>query len=205
MNRLRRAAVLTRLIEELRKNGSWCGETHVQKTTLFLQNLMQVPLGFDFILYKHGPFSFDLRDELTSLRADELIKLEPQWGYGSRLATTDRAVYIQKLYSKTVDEYKDSLSFVAQKLGNKTVAGLERLGTAFFITDGSPNLSVDQRIERLTTLKPHVGRDEAIAAVREVDQIIAAAGLHRADRRASFAATATASSPNHSNYRSKSP
>src|SRR6516225_10114425 len=95
MDRLRMAAVLTRLIEQLRARGSWCGETHVQKATLFLQDLMCVPLGFDFILYKHGPFSFDLRDELTSLRADGLIKLEPQWGYGPRIATTDRSHYIQ--------------------------------------------------------------------------------------------------------------
>jgi len=45
---------------------------------LFLQDLMRVPLELEFILYKHGPFSFDLRSELTSLRADELVKLEPQ-------------------------------------------------------------------------------------------------------------------------------
>jgi len=78
MDRLRKAALQTRLIEQLRKEGSWCGETHVQKATLFLQDLMRVPLELEFILYKHGPFSFDLRSELTSLRADELVKLEPQ-------------------------------------------------------------------------------------------------------------------------------
>src|SRR5712691_6659948 len=108
MDRLRRAALLTRLIEQLRQSGSWCGETHVQKATLFLQQLMRVPLGFDFILYKHGPFSFDLRDELTSLRADELVKLEPQQGYGPRIVTTDRSAYIQELYSKTLEQYDGS-------------------------------------------------------------------------------------------------
>jgi uncharacterized protein YwgA len=60
MDRLRRAAILTRLIEQLRNGGSWCGETHVQKATFFLQELLNVPLSLDFILYKHGPFSFDL-------------------------------------------------------------------------------------------------------------------------------------------------
>jgi hypothetical protein len=179
MDRLRKAAVLTRLVEQLRQNGSWCGETHMQKTALFLQNLMLVPLGFDFILYKHGPFSFDLRDELTSLRADELIKLEPQRGYGPRIATTERAAYIQRLYPKTVQQYEDSLAFITQKLGRKGVAELERLATAFYVTDGAARCStVDQRAANLTALKPHVGRDEATAAVREVDQIIADARLH---------------------------
>ena len=59
MDRLRRAAILTQLVGNLRREGSWCGETHVQKATFFLQELMEVPLGFNFVLNKHGPFSFD--------------------------------------------------------------------------------------------------------------------------------------------------
>jgi hypothetical protein len=184
MDRLRRASVLMRLIEQLRQNGSWCGETHVQKATLFLQNLMHVPLGFDFILYKHGPFSFDLRDELTSLRADELVRLEPQSGYGPRIATTDRSGYVQGLYSKTLEKYEESISFVARKLGNKGVAELERLATALFLTDSTaPYSSVEERAGKLTAVKPHVGRDEAIAAVAEVDGIIAEGNPLLADRR----------------------
>jgi uncharacterized protein YwgA len=173
MDRLRRAAVLTRLIEQLRRNGSWCGETHVQKAALFLQDLMRVPLGLDFILYKHGPFSFDLRDELTSLRADGLVKLEPQQGYGPRIATTDRSTYIQGLYSKTLEKYDSPISFVAEKLGRKRVTDLERLATAFYVTNQiADHSSVDERAAELTALKPHIGRDEAVAAVTEVDQII---------------------------------
>ena len=173
MDRLRRAALLTRLIERLRRKGSWCGETHVQKATLFLQDLMHVPLGLDFILYKHGPFSFDLRDELTSLRADELIKLEPQLGYGPRIATTDRSRYIQGLYSKTLEKYDDSISFVTEKLGNKGVADLERLATALYVRQElTDDLSIDERAAKLTALKPHIARDEAVAAIVEVDQII---------------------------------
>jgi uncharacterized protein YwgA len=176
MDRLRRAAVLTRLMEQLRQRGSWCGETHVQKATLFLQDLMHVPLEFDFILYKHGPFSFDLRDELTSLRADELIRLEPQWGYGPRIATTDRSKYIQGLYSKTIERYDDSISFVTQKLGSKGVADLERLATALYLTQRSAGSSIDERANKLVEIKPHIAKDEAVAALREVDQIIEQAG-----------------------------
>ena len=47
MNRLERATILVTLIEKLSMEGSWCGETHVQKATYFLQELMGVPLGFN--------------------------------------------------------------------------------------------------------------------------------------------------------------
>jgi hypothetical protein len=161
----------------LRQKGSWCGETHVQKSTLFLQDLMRVPLGFDFILYKHGPFSFDLRDELTSLRADELTKLEPQWSYGPRIATTERSKYIQGLYSKTLERYDSAISFVTDKLAGKGVNDLERLATGFYVTcRDAGHASLDERAAKLTELKPHVGRDDAVAAIREVDEIIAQAG-----------------------------
>ena len=167
------AAVLTRLIEQLRAHGSWCGETHVQKATLFLQDLTRVPLGFDFILYKHGPFSFDLRDELTSLRADGLIKLEPQWGYGPRITTTDRSQYIQGLYPKTLQQYDGAISFVCSKLGSKGMAELERLATALYVTQHlAEDPSVDGRAAKITALKPHIGRDEAVVAITEVDRII---------------------------------
>lgn len=173
MDRLRRAALLTRLMEQLRQKGSWCGETHVQKATLFLQDLMHVPFGFDFILYKHGPFSFDLRDELTALRADELVKLEPQWRYGPRIVTTDRSKYIQGIYTKSLEKYDDKISFVAEKLGNKGVADLERLATALYVTQRAGiGPSIDDRAAKLTALKPHIGRDDALSAVIEVDQVI---------------------------------
>ena len=89
MNRLQRAAVLTALADELRKRGSWCGETHLQKATYFLQSLLGVPLGYEFILYKHGPYSFDLHDELTALCTDQLLELRPQpYPYGPSLLPT---------------------------------------------------------------------------------------------------------------------
>lgn len=173
MNKLKRAAVLTRLMEELRKRGSWCGETHVQKSCFFLQKLMEVPLGFDFILYKHGPFSFDLRDELTCLRADNLIRLEPQWPYGPKLVPTDLGKHIQEICQNTVQMYDDHIAFVADKLGAKDVSCLERLATALFVTlDAEKGASVDERSRRLTELKPHISHDEAKAAVEEVDQFI---------------------------------
>ena len=76
MKRLQQAAILVSLIEALEKKDSWCGETNVQKATYFLQELFGVPLGFKFILYKYGPYSFDLSEKLTYLCADSILDLE---------------------------------------------------------------------------------------------------------------------------------
>jgi len=134
---------------------------------------MKIPLGFDFILYKHGPFSFDLRDELTGMRADNLISLESQFPYGPRFALTEQSEYLQTVFSKTLKIYDADISFVAEKLGSMGVAELERLATALFITKRvPPGTSVGTRADELTRRKPHIPPDASIAAMQAADRII---------------------------------
>jgi uncharacterized protein YwgA len=71
---MQRDAVLLSLMNEMRAKGSWCGETHIQKSVYFLQELLEVPMNLEFILYKHGPYSFDLADAVTAMRADSLLE-----------------------------------------------------------------------------------------------------------------------------------
>ncbi len=176
MDRLRKAALLTRLIEGLCGKGDWCGETHVQKTAFFVQELMGVPLGFQFILYKHGPFSFGLRDELTALRADGLLELKPRL-YGAQLVPTKQCEYIQGFYPKTLAKYEKSIGFVVEKFGGKGVVELERLATAFYVGKRwGEEASIDSRAKKVTELKPHITLERARDAVREVDRIASEAG-----------------------------
>ena len=171
MNRMRKAGLLTRLIEELHDNRSWCGETHVQKATFFAQELTKIPLGFDFILYKHGPFSFDLRDELTALRADGLLKLETQWPYGPRISPTQQSEYIKSLYPTTLKKYETAVAFVTDRISDKDVIELERLATAFYVSRLAEETSVEERATRLTSLKPHISQENARCAIRAIDKI----------------------------------
>jgi hypothetical protein len=92
MNRLQRAALLTELADKLREQGSWCGETHLQKATYFLQTLRLVPTGYDFILSKFGPFAFDLAEETISTCYN--ARLRP-----SRYAMTLRKFSLTRLQS----------------------------------------------------------------------------------------------------------
>ncbi len=169
---MRRAALLTRLIEELKSRGSWCGETHIQKAAYFAQHLAKIPMGYDFILYIHGPFSFDLRYELTALRADGLLKLETQRPYGARIISTDQSKYIQSFYPKTLEKYGNRIDFVAGELGGKGVVDLERLGTALYVGEQrKDDASADEKARRVTNLKPHISPEDALEAVKEIDRI----------------------------------
>lgn len=172
MERIERDAILLALLGQLRAEGSWCGETHMQKAAFFLQDLMRVPISFDFILYKHGPFSFDLRDELTAMRADGILVLQSQEPYGPSLIVGPSAADIEKRHKGTVKQYQKQIAFVAASLGNKQVVELERLATAQFVIQQSGGASDPNALaRRISALKPHIAPELAVEAVNEVREL----------------------------------
>lgn len=177
MKRLSRAALLTKLVPELKKWGSWAGETHIQKAAYLLQHLLGVPFGYSFVLYRHGPFSFELRDELTALRADALLALEPQRPpYGPRFTVSDQADDFQKHFPQTISEHIQSIEIIAEKINNKNVADLEKITTAFWVSSNKSDLSDRERVDELVRLKPHITRVEARHAFRDVQILIQETG-----------------------------
>lgn len=169
MNRTAKITVLLSLIENLEENGSWCGETHIQKSCYFLQEMLGAELEYNFILYKHGPYSFDLSDELGALRADSLLKVVPQHPYGPRLLPTENWENLKSNFPKTLKKHKEQINFLAQWLKNKGVSDLEKLATAYYVTQHNKNASQKDRAEEICSYKPHISCEEALNAVSEVE------------------------------------
>jgi hypothetical protein len=169
--------VLVGLARRLHDRGSWGGETHLQKAAYLLHELGGAPFDFDFILYKHGPFSFELRDELGTMRADRLVEREVQvQPYGARFVVTDRGEELEKRFARTMERYGPALDWVADRLGDRGVMELERLATALWLTrELRETSSVEERAGRLHQVKPHVSISDAAGAVREIDEMLAQA------------------------------
>lgn len=175
MNRLVQEALLVGLARRLAERGSWTGETHLQKAAYLLSELRDVDFDFDFILYKHGPFSFELRDELSHMRADGLIRsVVPDPRYGPQLLVTEDGEALERELKRMTERYGESLDWVADMLGGKGVMDLERLATAMWLTRREPG-AVRERAEAVVKVKPHISLDDAIASVEEIDSFLAAA------------------------------
>jgi hypothetical protein len=169
-------AVLLDLAVELRKYGSWGGETHVQKATYLLQELLGLPTGFNFVLYKHGPFSFDLRELLEQMEAGRLIELEEQpYPYGPKIAEGSAAPRF-RASTKTPPLFQQGIAFVSRELGSAGVAELERIATALFVSQDR-EVAPDERDRKLVQLKPHVQLQEAKEAFARLEEIRNAASL----------------------------
>jgi hypothetical protein len=176
VNPLAQDALIARLARTMRESESWTGETHIQKATYLLEVLADVPFDFDFILYKHGPFSFELRDALGNMQADRYLEREPQDPpYGPRFSVTDRGLALEQRFPKTMSRYGSKVDWIATRLRGKGVASLERLATALWVTthDGEGR-GPEERAELLRTIKRHVSEENALEAVEEIDAMLLA-------------------------------
>jgi hypothetical protein len=107
------------------------------------------------------------------MRADRLLERQPQPApYGPRILVTERGRELEQRLARTMERYGPRLDWVAQQLGPKNVLDLERLATALWITRQNPQTDDDTRATELTQIKPHVNRDAALAAVREIDELL---------------------------------
>lgn len=149
------------------------GETHLQKATYFLEELLQVPLTFEFILYKHGPFSFELRDFLAYMEGEEFITWQSHPPYGPSLRKGSMTPALEAQYGKAVQPYLTKIEFVAERLGAKNVGELERIATALYVTREDGVLKAG-RASRICELKPHIEISQAQSAVAELDAMMSA-------------------------------
>lgn len=165
MTPAQRQAVLLALIRALKAQRSWCGETHIQKTVYFLQTALGTDLGFPYILYKYGPFSFDLNDELTALRANLLLEVKPEEPYGSHLYPSAHAERYLALYPRTLAAHRVALEHVAALLGGKSVTELERITTMLYATRERAGATDEELVARVREIKPHITHAEAFDAL----------------------------------------
>ena len=50
LENIERWALVAKLVQGMREKRGWAGETHIQKTLFFLKHLLQVPVGYTFVL-----------------------------------------------------------------------------------------------------------------------------------------------------------
>ncbi|MBN2140791.1 MAG: hypothetical protein JW718_07270 [Desulfovibrionaceae bacterium] len=162
------AVTVLAMVDNLRGQGSWAGETHVQKAMYFLDKECEIQTGFDFILYKHGPYSFDLHDSLNMLLAIGLLDHEITPPYGPRFRLTKVGEDFLRKHSCKIGSAEPSLRTVAEWFGAKGVADLEKLATALWVRIESPEEDEPVQARRVHELKPHISVEDALQALSTV-------------------------------------
>lgn len=172
MNRLQKAALIVEMLDKMIEKGSWAGETHLQKCVFFLQNIRSVPIGYEFQLYKYGPFSFDLRDDLVRLQAESMVELAPRSSsYGSSLAPSKTSLLLRKHFSRTLKKYQDEIDCVADYFGSLNANDLGRLATAYYFHLEDSSSSNEEIGKMVNSVKPYITVSEGAEAAQHIRSI----------------------------------
>jgi uncharacterized protein YwgA len=166
-----RCALVVDLVKRLRDRGSWCGETHLQKALFILQDISNSNFGYKFVIYKHGPYSFELNNELTAMRAANILEFQfPKEGYGPSICATSFGERVYKANEENIKGYFSMNKFLAEWFAASDVRHLEKVATAYYVTKKNPRDPAIERARKLNSLKPHVDIRAAEEAVRIVDE-----------------------------------
>ncbi len=168
MQRFDHRVLVCHLVQSMHTYGSWVGETHIQKCSMFLQKLLGVPIDYRFVLYKHGPYSFDLRADLAEMRVRYLLDVKPHPRYAPSYVLGVRGERSVELKN----EFEKEIRFVSEEVSTKNVAELERIATVYFIHEAHPELAENEVANLVCELKPHIQPSDANLAFEEVRRIV---------------------------------
>jgi len=178
MERLKTSSILISLIEKMNLKGSWCGETHIQKAVYFLQEVTSLNLNFNYILYKHGPFSFDLRDFLSGMLTEGFLKLQPMFQYGPSYVIGDVGKKHKTKFEVLSQSASTEIESISNKLGNMNAAELEKLSTSLYFIKNHSDLKKSDMAKNIHSIKSHISVMSAEKAIEETDEIISAVSSH---------------------------
>lgn len=160
-------ALILEVINGLKTAGSWTGKTHVQKTMFLVSEATPIQVPFEFVLYKHGPYSFDIENELEQMKSYDAVVVQPISGYGVELKPSENAALVGQIAPLSASE-KESVNEICRFVGSKGVVELERLATAVWIRNHDHITDHHEVARRINALKPHIKIPEAEAA----DQLV---------------------------------
>ncbi|MDQ7830472.1 MAG: hypothetical protein RDU30_01945 [Desulfovibrionaceae bacterium] len=117
------------------------------------------------MLYKHGPYSFDLHDSLATLFSSCLLEHQVQPAYGPRIRLTASGKEFLERYATQIASAQAAIQTVAKWFGKKGVSELEKLATALWLrneTTGADDADLAQEMHRI---KPHISPVDARQAL----------------------------------------
>ena len=166
MDRQAQEAFVVALVDALTRRG-WAGRTHVHKTVFRLQRAEALDLGFEFVIYHYGPYSFELDEMLRDLRSAAALEVVPDTtGYGAHYAHGPRAAAYLSGYESEVGKARTAIDRVASEWGPRNVRDLERVATALYVVSHG-EMDDATAVGELRRVKPHFSEAELREAVRE--------------------------------------
>jgi hypothetical protein len=169
-----RQAILLAFLDSLRSDGSWCGDAYLTCAVYLLQELLEVPLGYEYFVDMREVSSGGCLDDLGCMVTERFLSTEIREGHMSAGLTPGvQAHHLRRRWRAQMERFADEIQLLAPRIQAMKRGELATLTIALFISRRRcpPDASQEQRAQRITAIKPHLEYSEALEAVRTVDAL----------------------------------
>lgn len=166
----RKHALILEVIRALNNQKSWTGKTHLQKALFLLSLNHPEGVDFRFVLYKHGPYSFDVEAELAKMQLYGAVEIVPDDRYGVNLKPGRGERQIPEPVVNQLLEKIDSneIERACEEVAGLNVGELEALSTAAWVVKREGVHEKEAAATRILELKPHLDRKVVDSMLDEV-------------------------------------
>jgi hypothetical protein len=151
------------------------GRTQLMKLLYFLQELKEIPLGYDFTLFTYGPFDSEVLSDLSTACGQEIVNEESviySQSYGYRIKPTSKADELSDQFCQEFPDLAGKVDEVVREFGACGAAELELRSTILFVDreclGEGHMLQEDNIADRVRQIKPHFERGIIQSRVTEM-------------------------------------
>ncbi len=167
-------ALIVDIAEKMQFRGQWLGKTALQKFIYLLEMLYNVPCGYSFTLYIHGPFCSDIMNDLDYVNALNGVEVEFEQNMnGYRITPGSSGGEIKEKAQDFLSSYNYYVEKILEDFGSMRARDLELRSTIVFI-DRDARISGrkfdrNRFIEEIKGIKPHFSVREIELALTELE------------------------------------
>lgn len=147
------------------------GKTVLQKLVYILQEVYEVPCGYDYILYNYGPYSEALADDLSFFASMDGVKIEWGQGPGYRIKKDVKTSHFRERGKGFLTKYAPQIEKVVREFGGMNAKELELRSTILYVSREEP-LGKEVLLNRVKEIKPHFSVGEIDSAYQELQHLL---------------------------------
>ena len=135
---------------------------------------MNAPFEWIFVIYKFGPYSFDLAHLIGEIHSCRLVELMLQWWFQPKIKVMRYGKDFYEDINELCYKYRKQIEFVKEELGSQNLSEIELLATGLYIISYEKvhDKTVENRSRILNHLKSHIKLNDASTFIGEVDSLI---------------------------------
>lgn len=148
------------------------GKTALQKLVYLLQEVYNVPVGYEFNLHTYGPFSAELLSDLDYVAFLDGIEIDWVASGGYSISEGNKAQDVRERAGEFLAKYKEQICSIVNEFGNLTAKELELRSTLIFVQKQAmkqgETISDKDLTRYVHEIKPHFSMPAIESAVEEL-------------------------------------